>query len=89
MGVPVVTLIQESNHVHNVGKTLLTSVGYPSWIASTQEEYIQKAIDLASDYAQLKGLRSTLRSKMINSNLCNPKKFTEDLEHIYTQILKN
>lgn len=88
MGVPVITLTQESNHVHNVGRTILASIGHPSWIANTQEEYIQKAVELASDFDKLKELRTSLRTKMLNSNLCNPKKFTRDLESIYTKILE-
>jgi len=88
MGVPVVTLKSKNNHAHNVGSTLLTAIGYESLIASTKEDYIKKAIDLATDVTRLINTRKTLREQMGQSDLCNGHKFTQNLEVIYRDTWK-
>ena len=55
-------------------------------IAKTEEEYVQLAMELASDVAALSELRMTLRELMAKSTVCNGPKFTQDLESAYRSM---
>jgi protein O-GlcNAc transferase len=87
MGVPVITLAGNS-HVSRVGVSLLSNVGLSELIASTAEEYITKAVNLAKDQDKLKTLRQQLRQMMRNSPLTDQERFTAQLEQTYRQIWK-
>jgi protein O-GlcNAc transferase len=82
MGVPLLTLSGDS-HAHNVGVTLLQALEYPELIARSDDEYVSKAIELAHDPERLIEYRRDMRPKMLKSDLCNGKKFTESLEDLY------
>lgn len=84
MGVPVITLTGRS-HAQNVGATLLTRIGYQSWICPTKATYIQTAVDLAANHGVLAKIRSGLRDCMANSPLCDGKMFTQTLEQTYRE----
>ena len=68
MGVPVITLAGD-RHSSRVGASLLTSVGHPEWIASSADNYVERAVALASDAGALSLVRSTLRRDMLRSAL--------------------
>ncbi len=87
MGVPVITLTGAS-HAHNVGASLLSAVGFTEWIATTKQEYINKAVQLATDIDALKQARKVLRPKMKDSPLCNAQEFTKNTEQVYTDCWK-
>ncbi|XP_031473645.1 probable UDP-N-acetylglucosamine--peptide N-acetylglucosaminyltransferase SPINDLY [Nymphaea colorata] len=85
MGVPCVTMAG-SVHAHNVGVSLLTKIGLKHLIAKTEEEYIQLAIQLASDISALSTLRMTLRELMLKSPVCDGPKFAQSLESTYRRL---
>lgn len=86
MGVPCVTLAGAC-HAHNVGVSLMTSVGAAqSWIARTHEQYVTIALDAAKDLSKLSKLRNQLRQQMLNSRLCNAEGFVTDLEQCYKEL---
>ena len=85
MGVPVITLAGNA-HVSRVGVSLLSNVGLPELVASTAEEYIMKAVNLANDKDRLKSLREQLRQMMRNSPLTDQRRFTAQLEQTYREI---
>ncbi len=85
MGVPVVALSGD-HHISRVGKALLTHVGVCELVASTEEEYLMLAKQLAADPDRLRQIRSTLRERMRASSLCDAEAFTRDLENVYSQI---
>jgi predicted O-linked N-acetylglucosamine transferase (SPINDLY family) len=85
MGVPVITLAGNT-HVSRVGVSLLSNAGLPELIASTSEEYIAKAVNLANAPDKLKTLRERLRQMTKNSPLTDQKRFAADLEQIYHEI---
>ena len=86
MGVPCVTLAGAC-HAHNVGVSLLTTVGINSvWVARDKTEYVDMAIQAASDVSALSKLRQTLRQQMLQSPLCNAEQFVSDLEACYCQL---
>ena len=79
MGVPVIT--KEGNrHASRVGMTILRSVGLDDWITYSNEEYIKKAIEMATNRAQLMVIKSTLRQRMQNSPLCDHVGFARKFE---------
>jgi predicted O-linked N-acetylglucosamine transferase (SPINDLY family) len=85
MGVPVIVL-EGSFHVSRVGVSLLTSVGLNGFIASSVDDYIQKAVTLSQDLGTLSTIRSNLRELMGNSQLMDAKTLTQSIEQVYEAI---
>lgn len=65
---------------------LIAHVGLERLIAKTEDEYVQLALDLASNASALSELRLTLRELMAKSPVCNGAKFTKDLESAYRNM---
>jgi len=74
MGVPVITLSGD-RHAGRVGASLLHQIGLAEFIALDEASYVRKAIALANDAARLADLRSSLRSRMAGSSLCDQEGF--------------
>ncbi|KAK1274771.1 putative UDP-N-acetylglucosamine--peptide N-acetylglucosaminyltransferase SPINDLY [Acorus gramineus] len=85
MGVPCITM-SGSIHAHNVGVSLLSNVGLGNLIARTEDEYVQLALELASDISALQNLRMSLRDRMMKSPVCNGPKFISGLESTYRNL---
>lgn len=85
MGIPVITLAGQT-HVSRVGVSLLTTVGLPELIASTPQEYVDKAVALASDLPTLSQLRANLRQQVAASPLCDAVAHTQAMEATYRQF---
>ena len=85
MGVPVVTMSGRL-HAGRVGTSLLSSIGAKDWIAETEDCYIAKAADLASNLTELRHQRSRLRETMRSSELMNAPLFTRKLEDAYRKM---
>ena len=82
MGVPLITLAGQS-HVSRVGVSLLSSIGIPDLIASSFDEYVEKAKQLAEDHGRLQTLRQMLRKKMTASALTDGRTMAASIEAIY------
>jgi predicted O-linked N-acetylglucosamine transferase (SPINDLY family) len=78
-GVPVVTL-SGNTYVSRFGGSALATLGLDELIATTREQYVAIAAQLASDVARLQSLRSTLRQRMSASPLLDFAAFTGNLE---------
>ena len=85
MGVPVVTLRGE-RHSGRVGASILTRIGLPELIAATENDYVAKAVALATDIEHLTDLRADMRNRMSNSSLCNAKTFAHDMEDAFRKM---
>ncbi|KAL3695350.1 hypothetical protein R1sor_009426 [Riccia sorocarpa] len=85
MGVPCVTMAGRV-HAHNVGVTLLHQVGLERLVAKTEDEYVSKSIELASDVNALNTLRLGLRERMVKSHLCDGRNFVAGLESTYRTL---
>ena len=85
MGVPVITLAGET-HASRVGASLLTSVGLPELIATSLENYLCLASELAGNPARLAHLRHSLRDQMRNSPLLDAPAMARDIESTYRTI---
>ncbi|CAA0818813.1 Probable UDP-N-acetylglucosamine--peptide N-acetylglucosaminyltransferase SPINDLY [Striga hermonthica] len=79
MGVPCVTM-GGSVHAHNVGVSLLETVGLNNLVAKNEDEYVKMAVQLATDLNALSSLRMRLCDVMLKSPLCNGPKFIQGLE---------
>jgi len=82
MGVPVVTLAG-NRHAGRVGVSLLNAVGLPELIATTPEDYVERASILAFDRGRLAALRSELRGRLQASPLCDYDDGAKELARAY------
>lgn len=81
-GVPFVTLRARPS-MGRLGATILRGLGRPEWIADTEEEYVAKAVALASDVGALVAIREGLRELMRASPLCDGAGFAQKVEGAY------
>lgn len=79
MGVPVVTLAGEY-FTSRMGVTILTNAGLPQLIASTEDEYADIAVRLATDKAYLDDMRRDLRKRVLESRMMDHARFARDME---------
>lgn len=87
MGVPVIALYGNS-HVSRVGGSLLHQTGLDGLLAFSEDEYVEKAVNLSKDIDLLYELRQELRPILANSSLMNPLGFCEKLERAYRDMWK-
>lgn len=85
MGVPVVSLAG-TRHGTRFGYSILKNIGLEEGIAFTEEQYVEKAAQLANDKQKLSELHRTLRKKLADSFLMNGKQYVEDVEKKYQEI---
>lgn len=85
MGVPTITLPKDKfcsrhslSHLSNVGLTEL--------IADDENDYVEKAIELAADRERLCAYRNTLRVQTASSTLCDGKQFASDFGNLINQL---
>lgn len=85
MGVPVLTLLGDKPAGRQTAGFLRT-IGLPEWVTFTQEQFVSRAKEVASDYQALKLLRIGLRERMRASTLCDGVNFTKNLEELFCHI---
>ncbi|HEY1921803.1 MAG TPA: tetratricopeptide repeat protein [Tepidisphaeraceae bacterium] len=85
MGVPVVGRIGRTV-VGRAGFSQLSNLGLKELAASSDDDFIKTAVDLAHDLDRLANLRKTLRERMKQSPLMNAPKFARGVESAYRQI---
>ena len=66
MGVPVITLAGQHT-ASRVGVAVLARAGLDEFIANSEEDYFQRAVQVTKDLKRLNDLRGALRSKLENS----------------------
>ncbi|EJE53724.1 putative O-linked N-acetylglucosamine transferase, SPINDLY family [Acidovorax sp. CF316] len=88
MGVPYVTLSDRPG-VGRLGAAILQGVGRPEWVAHTVQEYVDKAVALASDLPRLAQVRASLREAMVASPLMDEAGFARSVEEAYTRMLES
>jgi protein O-GlcNAc transferase len=87
MGVPYVTLAGRPS-VGRLGSSILIGLGRPEWIATSEEEYADKCVSLASDVPALAALRAGLRSEMRASALMDETGFARKVESAYREMFE-
>ena len=82
MGTPYVTYSNRPS-VGRIGASILTTLGHPEWIATSEQEYVEKTVALASDTQALAKIRGSLRKEMEASSLMDHAGFVLELERAY------
>lgn len=77
MGVPFVTL-RGDRFLSRLGESIAINAGNSDWIANDINEYINKAVDFASNFERLADHRSSLRTRVLNSPLFNVDQFANN-----------
>jgi len=80
MGVPVVTLAGR-RWLGRMSTSFLTRLGHTELIASSPDEYVKIACELAADLDRLATLRQTLRPRILASPLCDNAMYARSIEH--------
>ena len=84
-GLPVLTH-QGQSYVARMVSSLLTAIDMPELIATTEADYEQLALDLATNPKKLKSLKAKLARNKDNTPLFNTEQFTSNLETAYTEM---
>ncbi|WP_161957570.1 FkbM family methyltransferase [Mariprofundus sp. EBB-1] len=84
MGVPVVTLVG-AKHANRVSYSILKNIGFESTIAFSNQEYIEKAVNLAGNPEGLRIIRSSLPILLQHSPVKQIHPFINDLENLYKE----
>ena len=82
MGVPVVTLEQELMAGRQT-LAFLHNIGHPELVASTPDDYVRIAVELARNPAAIANYRTSLRDAMRASPLLDHASLTRNLEAAY------
>jgi len=85
MGVPVITL-RGNHHATRVSASILERIGWPEWIADTDDDYVAKAKCVAENLDQSNMDRSGLRERVQSSPLCNSSNFAQDIEAAFREM---
>ena len=81
MGVPTLTLAGETM-IACQGASLIHTAGLPDWVVNTQDDYVSKAIHLATHLDDLAELRQQLRQQVLASPLMQGAQFAQDFEKL-------
>ena len=84
-GLPVLTCAGEA-FASRVAASLLHAIHLPELITSTQEEYEQLAIALATDPGRLAGIGQKLEANRLTTPLFDTDLFAKHIEAAYTQM---
>jgi protein O-GlcNAc transferase len=79
MGLPLVSRSGNSC-ASNVSNRILSAINRESWVANNFDEYIDIALNLATDVDSLVANRKSLRNEIANSSLMDFKQATENVE---------
>lgn len=82
MGVPYITLASRPS-VGRIGSVYLNGIGRQEWVAQSEQDYIERALALASDLDQLSKIRASLRSELLSSPLCDEVGLVRRVEEAY------
>ncbi len=84
-GLPVLTCLGET-FAGRVGASLLHALGLPQLVAATREAYVERAIELAMDPAQLHWLRAKLAEARTTAPLFDIARYTRHIESAYAAM---
>ena len=85
MGAPVLTL-PGAMPISRAGLSLLSTIGLEELAASSEDDYVRKAVELAGDLPRLAELRATLRARMLASPLMDAPRFARNMEAAYQSM---
>ena len=86
-GLPVLTLVG-SAFPGRVSAGLLNAIGMPELIATTEEDYVALAVELATSSVKLTAIKERLASNISSKPLFDSCQFTEHLESAYLAMIE-
>jgi predicted O-linked N-acetylglucosamine transferase (SPINDLY family) len=86
MGVPTISPVGEDLSVARAGLSILSRIGLEIFASSTPDEYVAKARAFAKELDNLQKIRASLRQIMLDSDLCKPKRLTDEIEDAYRKM---
>ena len=87
MGLPYISL-NDRPSAGRIGLMILEAAGHPEWAADTEDEYVDKAVALASDLEKLQNIRAGLRGDFETYGLLNFRGFAKQMEDAYRAMWK-
>ncbi len=87
MGVPVITL-RGRRHASRVSYSILRNCELDELVVDNVDDYVSLATALAHDLPRLAKLRELAASRFRDSALCQPQRFTAQLESAYEAMLE-
>lgn len=88
MGVPVISLYGE-RHGTRFGLSILKNIGLEELAVNSYDEYINRAVALASDWELLTILRKNLRGMMKKSPLMDSANYIREVEGAFIKIMND
>jgi protein O-GlcNAc transferase len=85
-GVPLVTKTGET-FASRVATSLLHAVGLPELAVDAEADYVQLAVQIATDPTRLQGLKSALNSRA-STPLFDTPRYVRDLEQAYLEMVR-
>lgn len=79
MGVPTITLAGDTL-LSRQGAGMLVPAGLSDWVATSEDEYVAKAIQHSSDLSKLAALRAGLRAQVLASPVYDAPRFARNFE---------
>lgn len=86
MGVPVVGVYSKT-HRSRVSLSIANRIGLGSLIVSDPDKLVALATSMGRSPQTLESLRTTLRQRLIDSDLCNTENFSRQIESAFSQML--
>jgi predicted O-linked N-acetylglucosamine transferase (SPINDLY family) len=81
---PLVTLYHKDYHAHNVSASLLIHSGFPELVAYSEDEYVEKVVDLCNHPDKIAEYKTVIRPRF--SAAMEPKQFMKEYETIMTSL---
>jgi predicted O-linked N-acetylglucosamine transferase (SPINDLY family) len=85
MGAPVLTL-PGAMPASRAGLSLLSIIGLGGLAATSEEDHVRMAVELAGNLPRLADLRATLRTRMLASPLTDAPRFARNVEAAYRSM---
>jgi predicted O-linked N-acetylglucosamine transferase (SPINDLY family) len=82
MGTPVVSLAG-TTAISRLGLSILNNLGLPELAATSTEDYVRIAAQLAGDPSRREELRATLRTRLQASPMMDARRFARNVETAY------
>ncbi|MDO9476640.1 MAG: hypothetical protein Q7L07_07990 [Pseudohongiella sp.] len=84
-GVPVLAL-EGNSMVWRMGGCFVRACGMPEWVATSEDDYVRRAVNFASDPAGLASLRQNQRARVVASPLFDAEDFAAHFEQAMRQM---
>ncbi|MDH4284399.1 MAG: glycosyltransferase, partial [Gallionellaceae bacterium] len=85
--VPVIALMGD-RMASRMTSSILDAVGHPEWVASSEAEYVDKAVALANNVREREALRFAQRERIAASPLCDAKDLAKEMENAYLEMFR-